>query len=254
LNGLLDAFTVQYNTIIYTLQQICGFRVKSFILYDKEGEEREIYLFLNINVDNLLRVANKYRIKKEVDYTFFDFFLNDPTTKDDRPIKLHSKCKSDHQSVIQHKHLSRYFRIKEGEAKDEDVIEERDLDDNKLENFRSCSEELHILYEYIKYKQHYKLSKNEKVYVFQYNRRKINPGVEKMYSIMKKRRIYFDISKEILPKYGYTAWEEPTVFEEFSLPDKNSKGATFFNKFESVMAYKPLTVAKDGSLSLFLNM
>ncbi len=49
-------------------------------------------------------------------------------------------------------------------------------------------------------------------------------------------------------------WDEPTVFEEFSLPDKNSKGATFFNKFESIMFYKPLVVTKEGDLSLFLNM
>lgn len=68
--------------MIYTLQHVCGFRVKSFILYDKHVEEREIYLFLTISTENLLRVANKYRIKKEVDYTFFDFYLNDPTTKD----------------------------------------------------------------------------------------------------------------------------------------------------------------------------
>lgn len=55
--------------------------------------------------------------------------------------------------------------------------------------------------------------------------------MEKLYALIKKRREYFNISKEILPKYGYHVWDEPTVFEEFSLPDKNSKGATFFNKF-----------------------
>ena len=35
LNGILDAFSIQYNCMIYTLQHVCGFRVKSFILYDK---------------------------------------------------------------------------------------------------------------------------------------------------------------------------------------------------------------------------
>lgn len=66
LNGMLDSFTLVYNSIIYTLQHICGFRVKAFVLYDKEVLHRHIYLFLNLSTDNLLRVANKYRIKKEV--------------------------------------------------------------------------------------------------------------------------------------------------------------------------------------------
>jgi hypothetical protein len=48
------------------LQRICGFRVKAFILYDKQVAERHIYLFLTLSTKNLLRVANRYRIKKEV--------------------------------------------------------------------------------------------------------------------------------------------------------------------------------------------
>jgi hypothetical protein len=68
------------------------------------------------------------------------------------------------------------------------------------------------------------------MYLFEYNRRKLNPGVEKFYQILKKRKEFFDISKEVLPKYGYESFDEPVVFQEFSLPDKNSRGATFFNK------------------------
>lgn len=98
--------------MIYTLQKVCGFRVKAFVLYGKEAEERDIYLFLNMNTDNLLKVANRYRIKKEVDYTFIDFYLNDPTTRDERPIKFNSKFKSDKHSVIRQKHLKRYFKVK----------------------------------------------------------------------------------------------------------------------------------------------
>jgi hypothetical protein len=30
---------------------------------------------------------------------------------------------------------------------------------------------------------------------------------------MKKKKEFFDISKEILPKYGYKALEEPVVYE-----------------------------------------
>lgn len=77
------------------LQRICGFNVRSFLLYNKELTERSIYLFLTMNTENLLRVANKYRIKKEIDFTAFDFYLNDPTTPDNRPIRMNGKFKMD---------------------------------------------------------------------------------------------------------------------------------------------------------------
>lgn len=44
------------------------------------------------------------------------------------------------------------------------------------------------------------------------------------------------------------------VFKEFSLTDKEAKGATFYNKLENILLYKPLTVSSNGELSLFLNM
>lgn len=106
-----------YNTILYMLQRICGFRVKAFILYDKHVTERHIYLFLSLSTKNLLRVANRYRIKKEVQYTHFDFYLNSPTTSDLRPIRMHSKFISDRQNAVQLKHISRYFKVKESGSK-----------------------------------------------------------------------------------------------------------------------------------------
>lgn len=33
--GLMDIFWLQYNTILYVLQSVCGFRVKAFLLYDE---------------------------------------------------------------------------------------------------------------------------------------------------------------------------------------------------------------------------
>jgi hypothetical protein len=68
-------------------------------------------------------VANRYRIKKEVEYTHFDFFLNDPTTDDQRPVKLHSKFITDKENAAQLKHISRYFNVKERAAKIEQIIE-----------------------------------------------------------------------------------------------------------------------------------
>jgi len=74
----LDVFNLQYHTFVYMLQAVCGFSVRAFMLYDEKIQDRHIYLFLNIGLDNLLKVATKYRIKKEIDYTYIDFFLNDP--------------------------------------------------------------------------------------------------------------------------------------------------------------------------------
>jgi hypothetical protein len=128
--GLLDSFSLMYNTILYMLQRICGFRVKAFILYDKEVTKRQIYLFLSMGTKNLLRVANRHRIKKEVEYTHFDFFLNNPTTEDHRPIRHHSKFTSDKQNITQLKHISRYFQVKESASRVEDIMEEVPLSDN----------------------------------------------------------------------------------------------------------------------------
>jgi uncharacterized protein YkuJ len=32
--AVLDTFTVQYNAIMYTLQRVCGFRARPFLLYN----------------------------------------------------------------------------------------------------------------------------------------------------------------------------------------------------------------------------
>ena len=105
----LDTFTLQYNAIVYTLQQVCGFRVRQFMLYDEQIEDRRIFLFLNLSTTNRLRVAARFRIKKEVDYSSVDFFLNDPTGKDYRPLKLHSAFRGDPSVVHNFKQTSRFF-------------------------------------------------------------------------------------------------------------------------------------------------
>lgn len=88
---ILDTFTLQYNAIVYTLQKICGFRVRSFLLYDDDGSNQRIFLFLNLSVENRIKMAARYKMKKEIDYSQIDFFINDPTGKDSRPLKVHSQ-------------------------------------------------------------------------------------------------------------------------------------------------------------------
>lgn len=74
-----------------------------------ERDVKYIYLYLNLGQENLMKVANKYRIKKSIDTTNFDFSLNDPIARDNRPIKLNSMLRKDKKYLTDLKKLSRYF-------------------------------------------------------------------------------------------------------------------------------------------------
>lgn len=76
------------------------------------------------------------------------------------------------------------------------------------------------VYEYFKYKCSKEISNKEKSYIFDYNRRKINKGCEDMFALIKQRREFFQINKQVLSKFGYKYQDEPLVYEEFILPDK----------------------------------
>ena len=43
----------------------------------------------------MFRVSTRYSIKKEIDYSIFDFHLNDPTSYDQRPIRFNSEFRED---------------------------------------------------------------------------------------------------------------------------------------------------------------
>ncbi len=121
--GTLDIFSLEINSIIYILQHECGFRIKAFIAYDKHSKGNNIYLVLSLPTENLLRVANKYRIKKEVDYSAFDFYLNDPCSEDGRPLRLNSKFKSDFENRKHQKQISRYFMLHQSTFKTDEQVE-----------------------------------------------------------------------------------------------------------------------------------
>ena len=144
---IIDGFTLNYHSMIYMLQRVCGFKVRAFMVHteeeDKEGimalagkvglglltkkPVRDIYIFLNLSIENMLKVAGRFEIKKELDYSVIDFFLNDPSTDDNRPIKYHSKIKMDTGRREQIKQLSRFFHIKESFDINSDVLEEKEL-------------------------------------------------------------------------------------------------------------------------------
>lgn len=131
LSGYLDAFTISYNTFIYSLQQFCGFKTRSFMVtcFNKDSENesvqinkvtselnlvqeknrgvtRTIYILLYLPDQAMIKTANKYHIKKEVDYMQVDPFLNDPMDDANREVRYHSSVVAylllnKHQNVAQ---------------------------------------------------------------------------------------------------------------------------------------------------------
>lgn len=64
--------------------------MRAFLVYDEELKDERIFLFLNLNIENRLKMACRFSIKKEIDYSLIDFYLNEAYTEDGRPIKAHS--------------------------------------------------------------------------------------------------------------------------------------------------------------------
>lgn len=85
--------------------------MRSFLVYDEELKDERIFLFLNLSVENRLKMACKFEIKKEIDYSLIDFYLNEACTEDGRPIKVHSTQLQRYEVRTFYKQLSRYFKI-----------------------------------------------------------------------------------------------------------------------------------------------
>lgn len=83
----------------------------------------------------MLKIASRFRIKKQVDYSVIDFFLNDPTTSDKRPIKINSKIKKDPLLLHEVKKMSRYFNNKNNHYSSNEIIYEHNLNLSEEQNF-----------------------------------------------------------------------------------------------------------------------
>jgi len=59
------------------------------------------------------------------------------------------------------------------------------------QRFRSYWEESYAVFEFLKSRIGEDISNEDKVFLYEYNRGKINPGCEKILSSLKKRREYF---------------------------------------------------------------
>lgn len=85
----------------------------------------------------MLKVAGRFEVKKELDYSVIDFFLNDPSTYDNRPIKYHSKIKIDDARKKEIKALNRFFRTKESFDINTDILDEKELSLLEEQRFQS---------------------------------------------------------------------------------------------------------------------
>ena len=47
---MLDGFTLQYNSIMYMLQKVCGFRVRTFLIYDEDISDKKLLFFLTLSL------------------------------------------------------------------------------------------------------------------------------------------------------------------------------------------------------------
>jgi hypothetical protein len=134
---VLDLFTIQLNTIIYILQRICGFRLRTFLLESHSHNKSFVLIFLTLSEDNLTKVADRYRIKKEVYSSYLDFYVNDPVDSLGRPLKFHSSLQN---STNHNKIIGRSFKSNVNLSKiSTSVRDEDELNYKIYDSFIECN-------------------------------------------------------------------------------------------------------------------
>lgn len=103
----MDCFTLNYNTLIYVLQKKCGFQTVSYFVEEKNTSSEEndnkkafIYILLSQTTENILKSADHFRIKKEIDYSQIDLFMNEPVDELQRPYQNNTALSSIQKDVL----------------------------------------------------------------------------------------------------------------------------------------------------------
>ena len=60
----------------------------------EKNKKKSFYLLLSQKIKNLIRAANIFQIKKQIDYAQIDLYVNDPTDRKGRPVKFNSMFKT----------------------------------------------------------------------------------------------------------------------------------------------------------------
>lgn len=114
----MDLFTLRYNMIMLMLQTLCGFRVKTFV-FDDDGKPA-IYFLLSQSTDNILNLAARHRIIKELNMEEIDFTLNDPSDRKGRPIRYQPELMAEKRDKIISRILKTTFFTLTSEVIDEE--------------------------------------------------------------------------------------------------------------------------------------
>jgi hypothetical protein len=142
-------------------------------------------------------------MKKEIDYSLIDFFLNEPTNTDQRPVKLHSEMENYPDMEKNFKKICRYFKMVEKQF-DTEIINEAPLKTNTLLRFLNHQEEMNRLMGYYRKVDNVpKLSKHEKQYLYQYNNYKLNYGCHLLYHRCQQRKQYFNLLYYLSDYHGF---------------------------------------------------
>ena len=105
-----------------------------------------------------MKTAALYKMKKEIDYSIMDFYLNEPYGKDLRPLKLHSEQKHDKKLTTLNKRLGRYFHMTD-EHVGKQIIDEYNYKYKTEDRFLLEAEDMARLLRYYKQNKEPMLSK-----------------------------------------------------------------------------------------------
>lgn len=144
-------------------------------------------MFLNLSLDNMFRVSTRYSIKKEIDYSIFDFHLNDPTSYDQRPIRFNSEFREDKVFRSQMQNVQRFFHIRESTNIRTELIDEARLSLLQYQQFINYWQASYLVFNFLKIRVAPTVKPQENTYIYEHNRRKINPGCERAYTVLAKK-------------------------------------------------------------------
>jgi hypothetical protein len=198
-------------------------------------------------------VAVKYQMKKEIDYSLIDLYLNEPTDKTGRPLKLHSTQESDRAITQLSKRAGRFFGIND-EHFGQNIVDEARVKYRTEDAFLLTAEDMARILRHYSRDNQPTIDKHEMQYIFEYNNRKINDGCKLLYHKAQQRKTFFDCMEYLCYYYGFKNVTAPEMYEQFTIPGKGFSGAGYFQRLRAMMLYKPQQVAADGKLDLFLKM
>ncbi len=135
-----------------------------------------VYFLLSQSNQNLMKMADKVELKKEMDMRDIDYTINTPTDKKGRPIKFNSYFKSQpyfDRFLSNQKFINRLLGIKDMGLQ-HDICEEAELTEQDAAKYTKYFQELFDQIMKLHKTNDISISHWEKSFLFDFNRQKIN--------------------------------------------------------------------------------